>query len=283
LKLIKNLLRPFYVRAYLLVSIIKDVYYFIKFQSYKIVILYFMKWKLRKLIFGTKFEAYLRQNRLFKKYLKTINQLQNNYDKNSYGLDDCLIKYINLDERVDRDTLIKSSFEQLNLNSYSRFSAIKESPGSLGCSKSHYDIVSSWKPKKNQLLMVCEDDIEFLLSKDQINEIINEFANNDKLSVLCLAYNHRLENPISPLLSISANIQTTGCYIIKDYMKPVLESTFQYSIDLHDAKINNGYSAIDQVWKILQTDFFFAITNLRAAYQRESYSDIENKIVNYKV
>jgi len=196
---------------------------------------------------------------------------------------DCEIIYINLKHRADRNMEIIDEFKLLNIEGFKRFNAIKSSDGLIGCALSHVEVLEQFKHSNKQLLMVCEDDLKFMTSISEINELINEFNNNDSLSVLCLASNHYNSFEISSKLSLTTDSQTTSCYIIKKSYIDQLISIFSLSTKMLEAKIPSEFAALDMIWKINQSKSFFVIPNKRIAFQRESFSDIERKIVDYRV
>ncbi len=199
-----------------------------------------------------------------------------------YGIDKCEIYYINLDHREDRRKEITEEFGKLNLSNYKRISAFKNANGALGCAMSHKYIYEHSLESKN-LIMVCEDDVSFLLSRAQLDDLINSFYHNSKLDVLCLAYNALYHNEVNKDFYISSNIQTMACYILKPNILNEFIGMANVSIQaLTDGKSEENY-AIDQVWKRLQKKIIFAFPKKRVVIQRPSYSDIRNVNVDYKV
>ncbi len=65
------------------------------------------------------------------------------------------IYVINLEERTDRWEKIQKTFSQFNLI---RFNAIKHNKGSIGCFKSHMEIIKMAKDKGLKNVFVIEDD-----------------------------------------------------------------------------------------------------------------------------
>lgn len=209
------------------------------------------------------------------------------------------IFYINLEHRVDRKIEIESELKKLTIFHYTRFNAIKASPGILGCTMSHHEVYKSASRKKP--LFILEDDCEFLLSKREIENLIALFLKS-KADVFCLGFNIAEKKWSSLLRQIRYNffrvdlwplifgqlrrrakIQTMSCYIIKPHMIETLIKVSESCItDLKNGK--PAYeAALDQVWKRLQKKYVFVIPRIRAAKQRSSYSDIENENKNYGV
>lgn len=194
------------------------------------------------------------------------------------------IHYINLEHRKDRDREIVDEFKILGLNNYIRFNAIKNTNGALGCALSHMTILENWNTYNSNLLMVCEDDLKFIGSLEELEVLVNEFINDKSLDILCLSYNQFNEVPYNEMFNLTSDTQTTACYIVKPHMKTVLLENFKLSVKLLENKIDNQYGvAIDEVWKVLQKKYNFVLPKKRFAHQRESYSDIMNRVVDYKV
>lgn len=199
------------------------------------------------------------------------------------GLDRCDIFYINLDHRTDRRTHIEGEFAKIGVGNYTRFSAIKDENGALGCAQSHLNILRMWDANPQRLLMICEDDCQFLLERSEIDDLVDQFFNDTRLDVLCLGYNARNGVIISNAFSITSNTQTTSCYLIKEHALFELIDAARLSVN----KLETGHSrkqfAIDVTWKQKQEKIFFAISNNRCVKQLDSYSDIEMQEISYKV
>jgi GR25 family glycosyltransferase involved in LPS biosynthesis len=199
-------------------------------------------------------------------------------------VDNIDLYYINLEHRVDRRKNVEKEFEKLGLTSYHRFNAIQNNNGTLGCALSNKAVLESWSPKEENLLMVCEDDISFLGDYDTFHNLLYQFINNENLDVMCLGYNNSNGSTFNESLLLTSDTQTKSCYILKPHMRNMMIQNFSLSIKLLRAGIDKQYRvASDQVWKVLQKKYNFVIPKKRFAYQRESFSDIENRIVDYKV
>ena len=131
------------------------------------------------------------------------------------GLERCDIHYINLNHRADRRAEMQSEFKALGVTRFARFEAIADANGALGCAKSHEAVLSSASISEDQLVMICEDDCQFIADRAAIDAAIEEFYYNPHLSVLCLAYNAENEFSISQNLMITSDTQTMSCYILK--------------------------------------------------------------------
>lgn len=204
--------------------------------------------------------------------------------------------YINLDFRKDRDELIKKEFERLNIENYVRIPAIYNSDdGSIGCLESHIKALEEYNIDSD-IIWVCEDDIQFLVDKSEIDRYIKEFIESPA-DILCLGYNSFKHDNYSNLLLRTTRTQTASSYIIKSKFRKVLLELWKSVLKSrilnveHPAKKqfklinyrNDIFEVTDQCWKLLQHDYIFVIPKTRILIQRASYSDIERKNVNYRV
>jgi GR25 family glycosyltransferase involved in LPS biosynthesis len=202
--------------------------------------------------------------------------------------------YINLDYRVDRKILVEREFSSLDIE-FIRIPAIYNIDGLTGCIQSHIKVLEICDPDA-EYLWVCEDDIEFLVTKDELNTTIDKFMKSDG-DILCLAFNSRKHSKFSDSFLRTIDNQTTSSYIVKrkfrsvllHFWKSILNSietktvhpleTIFLKLDVH--KEENSFYALDHAWKLLQKDYIFLITENRIARQRAGYSDIQQKSVNY--
>ena len=81
------------------------------------------------------------------------------------GADRCKIVYINLDHRADRKRHIGSEFKRLGISSFERFCAVSDKNGALGCAFSHAQVLKGNTLSEEQLLMICEDDCQFIVDR----------------------------------------------------------------------------------------------------------------------
>jgi hypothetical protein len=197
------------------------------------------------------------------------------------GLAECDIAFINLDHRVDRLHHINSQLNSIGISDARRVPAIKDSPGSLGCARSHLRAYLSRDLFDERLLMVCEDDIAFVSDRHRIDQVVHQFKCDERLDVLLLSYVAYNGVRISELLSVTSDAQTTACYIAKPRALPRLIACAECSIDLLSRGLPDKQAAIDVVWKKLQHELWFAISSDIHAVQIESYSDIQGKVCSY--
>jgi GR25 family glycosyltransferase involved in LPS biosynthesis len=202
--------------------------------------------------------------------------------------------YINLDYRLDRKILVEREFSNLDLE-FIRIPAIYHTNGAIGCLQSHIKVLETCDPGA-EYLWVCEDDIEFLVTKEELNTSIDKFMKSDG-DILCLAFNSRKHSKFSDGFLRTIDNQTTSSYIVKrkfrqillDFWKSLLNSIenktthplmdIYLKLDVHNGE--NKFNVADQAWKVLQKIYIFLIPEKRISKQRSGYSDIEKKSVIY--
>lgn len=200
------------------------------------------------------------------------------------GTDSIPTHVINLESRPDRLSETATELAKMGITHWSRFEAVKESNGALGCALSHARLVEQLQGAQ-PAVMVCEDDIEFLVSPDALHDVVSEFLRNPALDVLCLAFHLRSQpHRISSSLAITADTATASCYVAKTHSLEMLRDSFFEAAQLIEEGKPMGLAAIDQHWKKLQRrELIFAVPRVRAVRQRASFSDIEGHEVFYGV
>lgn len=168
--------------------------------------------------------------------------------------------------------------------------------GALECLASHIKALESVVlSEENDAVWVCEDDIKFLVSQDELDVIIESFMKSDA-HVLCLSFasrNHKTYINMSFLQTFDT--QTASSYIVKksalndllDLWKSVYKcrvSKTQHPRfrEFHMLPVLHGdFYCVDMAWKLFQQQYVFVIPLKKYAEQRESFSDITNKIEKY--
>ena len=212
-----------------------------------------------------------------------FSRRENNLQLGINGLSLCDVFYINLSHRIDRRQEIEKELEKIGITNSLRFEAHRDDNGALGCSRSHYGLLSNYAVRSDRLLMICEDDCQFIKDRSYIDGVVNEFYSNKNLDVLCLAYNKRNGINISTRLEFTSDTQTTACYILKPHMISKMIVMAQESITRLESGQENKRAAIDVIWKKLQKKYVFVVPVQRIAKQSASYSDIEKVHKEYAV
>ena len=199
------------------------------------------------------------------------------------------IKVINLEHRTDRLARFSEEMKKLQLEGWGLIPASDGSKkyfyldsffaGSIACSESHIDALASIDWSLVPAAMICEDDLEFLVDRLELERTIREFLNNPLLSVLCLSSRPRGASfLISNRLKIGTGIVGRGCYLVKPDIVQSLVEEFRRGIPV----LLRGHAAGkgDRRWRRLQRRrYFFAFPRNSIARQGPGYSDIEGKML----
>lgn len=194
---------------------------------------------------------------------------------------------INLDSRPDRFEEFKDEMIRLGIHSWRRLEAVdgrKEFPnlhpffaGSIGCSLSHVLAFEQAQWNETEALLICEDDVEFLVDKQTITIAIHEFLENPSLDVLALYGRARGgSHHISDNLRIVVGLVGTVCYLVKPHMAQVIRELFMAGVG--DLKRGKRRGKSDILWNRLQAKgYFFAAPVGKYTQNREGFSDIEGR------
>jgi GR25 family glycosyltransferase involved in LPS biosynthesis len=220
-----------------------------------------------------------------------------------------MIYIINLEHRKDRKEKMIQELKRVGIHNYEFFKGVVPSQediqewnpnfinpppewfiktggdinkyriGSLGCMKSHYEIIKKAYENNYENIFIMEDDTKFLIQenfnvilnqlKPQIEKIKNDFG------ILYFSGNHLSATikKISPNISFVQGTLTTGCYIInRRAMKAIIDDLnhFPREIDVY-------YSDILQN----KIPCFCFIPHLTTQYP--DYSDILHKNTSYNL
>jgi len=180
---------------------------------------------------------------------------------------------INLKRRDDRLKLLNLPFEYTLFEATdgkTKYSTHPENEqGFMGCLDSHRRLFSFAKESKINTLMVLEDDVvvdENFISK--LNKVMSELPEDWDLLYLG-GWNIGEKVKYSESLDIAHKVYTTHAFIVKNKFF----DTIINNINSRDWKVDVLIS------EILETGKCF-ICNPVIAWQREGFSDIENKITN---
>jgi len=196
---------------------------------------------------------------------------------------------INLDSRPDRLQEFSDETSKLGLTYWRRFSAVdgrQQFPdldpfysGSIGCSLSHVYAFDDAQWNSRDALLVCEDDVEFLVDKSTLAAAIQEFLENPNLDVLALYGRARGgSHHISDTLRIVVGLVGTVCYVVKPHMIEVIGDLFTQGVE--DLKLGKRRGKSDVLWNQLQKKgYFFAAPIRTYARNREGFSDIEGRVL----
>jgi len=207
------------------------------------------------------------------------------------------LKIINLKHRTDRKEECIQELKKINIvtNDKMFFDAkYDDINGAKGALLSHAMAISNYlyESKKNYLL-ILEDDFQITDDK-KFMDLINYSIINNNWNVTLLSHNYAIpiSNTNNPNLLRVINSQTASAYLVgRLYAVKLVEVFFRSSVllDLNDnlnspnKELARHYFCLDILWKSLQVDDIFLAAFPALVKQRESYSDIEKRNVNYNV
>jgi len=201
-----------------------------------------------------------------------------------------IIYYINLNHRKDRLENITNELNKTNIDKkkINRIPGIyMKDFGILGCAKSHCLVLEAFLKSsiENKYCIIFEDDFQFTKDQDIINNLINNIFNDVKeFDVVMLAANILNGQPCKyNFLTKIYDAQTLSGYAVNRKFASILLNNYRESISLLEKE---GYKChpycFDIYMKRLQPLTKWYSINPLIGKQIESYSDIENKIVNYE-
>ena len=195
------------------------------------------------------------------------------------------IFYINLEHRVDRKEHVETQLKLIGLQGQ-RFNAIKMENGAVGCSMSHLKVLQQAIKDRLDHVIIIEDDIEFLdpqVFKNQLDCFLKN-RGSKSWDVVLLAGNNMppYQKDDDTCVKVTRCQTTTGYLVNGHYIEKLMNNIKMGLTNLLREPKNHAQYAIDKYWFALQEkDNWFLITPLTVV-QREDYSDIEKKVINYQ-
>ena len=196
------------------------------------------------------------------------------------------IYYINLEHRIDRKQKIEELLDLLKIDNDKkvRFNAHNfPENGSLGCVKSHLDILIDAKKNNYKNCLILEDDFRCDKPVDILNSIEYFFNLEIDYDVIMLSSNLLRYDKTNYDKIVKVNeCQTSAGYIINNkFFDKLIEVFTESVVNLElDPSIKWKY-ALDQNWKKIQPNSNWYSFYPTIGYQEEGYSDIEQRDVNY--
>jgi hypothetical protein len=194
---------------------------------------------------------------------------------------------INLDSRSDRLESVTAQLTSVGIPEWTRISAVDGKSvfpdldpffaGSAGCSLSHIEALEQGSFDAPEAVMVCEDDLEFIGSREQLSACVEEFLTSPNLDVLCIAVRARGgSHHVSKKLRVIIGGAGGGCYLVKPHMVTRLLDAYQAGMPKLMAGDRAGKG--DRMWHPLQQKgSFFAAPIGQLARQGSGFSDIEGR------
>ena len=187
---------------------------------------------------------------------------------------------INLDHRTDRWGHAQEEFEKLGIKDrVKRFSAIKHNDGRIGLIKSNLKIVKDVKKRNLKNVLIFEDDVKILWKNNPMETLSAALSqlNSDWDMFYLGANTHR------KLIKINKNlILLKFAYATQSisFNSKVYDKFIEYAENTN--QITNMAQILD-VWisRNIQETGKVYMTNPMITTQLDSFSDIENRVVNY--
>ena len=187
--------------------------------------------------------------------------------------------YINLTKRVDRKRHIESELQRMGLVG-ERFPAIWAAQGLLGCMKSHLGVLKNAKLQGWESVLILEDDAQFLVSKEELKELMNKITSMD-FDVVMLGYNLKKSQDMNESFLKVLEAQTASAYIVHKSFYNTLIDLYEKTIPIASKTFDWDRYANDQVWKQLQPGSRWYATKIRVCRQIPGYSDNTRKFEDY--
>ena len=189
--------------------------------------------------------------------------------------------YINLEERKDRNENAIHELSKLGIKP-NRFDAIKTPQGIVGCCLSHIKVILDAKKRGLEYVCIFEDDLIIInpqLLTKKVNKILND--QDKQWDVLLLGGNN-----FKPFVEYDDYVKVSRCftttaYIIRAHYYDKYLNNLHEGLKLLLQTKNRDYS-LDSHNHILQREDTWLLITPILVYQKEGYSDIEKRNVNYK-
>jgi GR25 family glycosyltransferase involved in LPS biosynthesis len=187
---------------------------------------------------------------------------------------------INLDERTDRWEHAQEEFRKAGiLDRVIRFSAIRDVDGRLGVIKSNLAIIKIAKEKKLKNVLIFEDDVQFIVDnpQDVLAKTIQQIG-NIKWHLFYLGANtHQKLTKFKPNLILLKNAFAVHSMAYNELMYDIFINKYE------KLKVISTFDDILDVFlaRKIQEKYICLMTNPMMTTQMNSYSDIENRIVDY--
>jgi GR25 family glycosyltransferase involved in LPS biosynthesis len=187
------------------------------------------------------------------------------------------VVYINLEERTDRrDNIEKELAKVFPKSKIVRYNAQKHTIGAVGCSQSHAGVIELAKRMKWPNVLVVEDDFIFTFDKEKGEEsFLEHYKKPHDVILLGGSFVECTKDG-----QIRTATSAVG-YFVESRYYDTLRTNFKTGAELLLASANPSLHACDRYWKSLQQKDKWYITNPIMCKQREDFSNIENKLVDY--
>jgi GR25 family glycosyltransferase involved in LPS biosynthesis len=202
------------------------------------------------------------------------------------------IYYINLEHRTDRKEHMEKWLQETLVpeSKIERIDAVyNKEKGYIGCTQSHIKALETFLESDHNVCCIFEDDYTPIDTMTFWLFISRIFIKQINFDLIQLSYNGLVStNTEYPYLVNPTHAQTSSGYLITREFAPKLLENFKESLALaleyekeHGSK--NGQYALDMYWDKLMSISKWYVHIPRLGYQIDSYSDVEQRDVNYEV
>ena len=200
-----------------------------------------------------------------------------------------VILYINLEHRLDRKEHFLNEMKKLCVDESKiiRVDAIQDEYGILGCGKSHTKAVELFmeNPDWNTCIIFEDDYTLYDTSIENNNNRMKAFFDNfDDWGMLLLSSNKvdtpTIKTEVDFIELISYSQTASGYCINKKHVKELYDKLKEACILLEKTRIPSLY-ANDVYWNHVSFKRYSFCPDM--GYQYGCYSDIEKRVVDYKV
>ncbi len=131
-------------------------------------------------------------------------------------------------------------------------------------------------------MLVFEDDFEFLVSKEVVDDVLAHLP--EDYDVVMLSYNLLRSEPYDDRFVRVLDAQTASGYLVHARMYDRLIAVLErgYAMFLEHPQVHWLYTN-DQSWKCLQPESRWYATRTRIGKQRPGWSDLGQKFVDNQV
>ena len=196
---------------------------------------------------------------------------------------------INLGEREDRKLTVFNQLRNIDVIHPERVAAVKTKDGAIGCTMSHIKCLEIAKKNHWEYVCIVEDDFK-CIDPTKFKTSLSHFQqksvqDNIQWDVLLLGGNNC--PPYKKIRNVDYCVQLSNCqsaigYVVRREFYDTLIENYREGVGklMRDPK-NKREFAVDMYWKHLQGSQRWYILIPLTITQEHSYSDIEERVVNY--
>lgn len=186
------------------------------------------------------------------------------------------VVYINLENRTDRRQQVETELLKVfPSEKIVRFNAIKHERGGIGCSMSHIGALEMAIENKWKNVLIVEDDLQwndFEKGCDILSSLVKKRYDAIVLSGHEVSYNKQTYKLF--------NCCARTAYLVQNHYYETLLNNFKEGLARLQTNLMSQYRG-DRYWNRIQVRDNWYIVIPAVCIQRPSFSDIENRIVDY--